>query len=94
MTAPTRDQRTSITFAIPSGKEGAAVKAVRLLAQGRLRVRLVHAGRAWVEVRGDSGRIHNVAYRHGKWSCSCEARGSGCSHLRATWLVIAQEPER
>lgn len=74
-------------------RENAASKARRLLLEGRVRVRLVHRGRAWVEVRGDSGRIHNVAYRHGRWSCTCEARSLSCSHLRATWLVIAEEGE-
>jgi uncharacterized Zn finger protein len=73
---------------IPS-RENATAKSMRLLLEGRVRVRLVHRGRVWVEVRGDSGRIHNVAYQHGRWSCTCPAFGPACSHIRAVWLVVS-----
>ena len=64
--------------------------ALRLLLEGRVRVRLVHRGRAWAEVRGDSGKVHTVAFTKRQWSCSCQAYGKSCSHLRAVWLVVAE----
>ena len=85
------DRRPTVTFAIPSGKEGARLKALRLLLQGRLRVRLVHRGRVRVECRGDSGRIYNVMFTHGEWFCSCQAARPGCSHMLACWLIVASE---
>jgi hypothetical protein len=51
----------------------------------------VHRHRVHVEVRGDSGRIHNVMYTNGEWHCTCEARRPGCSRMLAVWLVIASE---
>lgn len=86
------DRVPTLVVPIPS-RENATAKGMRLLIEGRVRVRLVHRGRVWCEVRGDSGRIHNVAFRNGAWSCSCEARGQGCSHMRAVWLVVAEGPE-
>jgi hypothetical protein len=85
------DRRPSVTFAIPSGKEGAKAKALRLLFMGRVRVRLVHRHRVRVEVRGDSGRIYNITYTNGEWYCSCPMSRPGCSHMHAAWLVIARE---
>lgn len=85
------DHRPSVTFAIPSGKEGARQKAMRLLLMGRVRVRLVHRHRVRVEVRGDSGRIYNVMFANGAWHCSCPGLHPGCSHMLATWIVIASE---
>jgi hypothetical protein len=86
------DRTPTAVVPIPN-RENAAAKARRLLLEGRIRVRLVHRGRVRVEVRGDSGRVHNVMFTNGEWHCSCEAQRPGCSHMRATWLVIArQEP--
>jgi uncharacterized Zn finger protein len=85
------DRRPSVTFAIPSGKEGARQKALRLLLMGRVRVRLVHRHRVRVEVRGDSGHVYNVTYTNSEWFCTCPGIRPGCSHMLATWLVIASE---
>jgi hypothetical protein len=85
------DLRPSVTFTIPSGKEGAQQKALRLLLEGRVRVRLVHRGRVRVEVRGDTGQIYNVMFTNGGWHCSCPMLAPGCSHMRAAWTVIASE---
>ena len=86
------DRVAHVVVPIPS-KESAAAKSRRLLLEGRLRVRLCHRGRAWIEVRGDSGTVHTVRYVKGRWSCSCEATpGTACSHLRACWLILARNP--
>lgn len=51
----------------------------------------MHRQRISVEV--DSGRIHNVVYGEGNWSCTCDGPATACSHLRASWLVVAHLPE-
>ncbi len=82
------DRRPTVTFAIPSGREGAAGKAVRLLASGRVSIRALHAGRLYAAVKGDSGRAYAVAWRHGVWRCDCEAGASRCAHVRAVQLCV------
>jgi hypothetical protein len=63
-------------------------KAVRLLAEGRLRVVLVDAERIEARVRGSDAE-HSVGYQRGGWWCDCEAHrfGRRCSYLAALQLV-------
>jgi uncharacterized Zn finger protein len=70
-------------------RENSTIKARRLVVEARVRVRQVdeHAGLVLAEVRGDSGRVYPVTYRHGVWRCECDARGT-CSHIRAAMLVV------
>jgi hypothetical protein len=88
----TADRTPTLHVPVPS-RENASAKALRLVLEGRLRVRLVHRGRVRVDVRGDSGRLYAVTYTHGSWHCSCRAGHGDCSHKRATWLVIAAGDE-
>ena len=79
------DRRPTVTFAIPSGKEGAQAKAVRLLAEGRVSVRLIHRGRLFAHVKGDSA-TYGVIWQRGHWRCECPAGASRCAHVRAVQL--------
>ena len=83
------DRIPTLSIRVPS-RENAASKGLRWLVEGRVRVRLVHRGRVHAEVRGDSGRVHNVRFAQNQWRCTCQAGGNRCSHLRAVWLVVAQ----
>ena len=74
------DRRPTVTFAVPT-REGAAAKAIRLAAMGRVRIQVLHRGRCVALVLGDTGS-HRVAHVHGRWHCDCEAKGL-CSHLLA-----------
>lgn len=87
------DRTPSLVVPVPS-RESAGAKALRLLLEGRVRVRLVHRGRVYCEVRGDSGKVHAVTFTKNRWRCSCDAGASRCSHVRAVWLVVAQDPDR
>lgn len=72
-------------------RENAAVKARRLLAEGRVIVTEVDPRDRIVTavVRG-SGHLHRLAYRPGTgWTCSCPVRSDACSHLRALRSVVA-----
>ena len=74
--------------------EGAAEKAKRLLAEGRLTVEKVDNGLIFATCRGDSGEVYRLGWdpRASEWRCSCEARGR-CSHLRALMLVCVRQQE-
>lgn len=89
---PVTDRIPTLVVPVPS-RESAAAKAIRLLISGRVRVRVVHAGRVYAEVRGDSGKVHSVTFTKSRWRCSCDAGASRCSHARAVWHVVAQESE-
>ncbi len=84
----------SLVVPIPA-RENQRAKALRLVLEGRLRVRLVDPARrrAWVQVRGSSGKLYSVRYDGNEWRCPCQVRGV-CSHLMAAWLVIAQDIDR
>lgn len=84
------DRIPTLVTPIPA-RENVRARALRLLIEGRVRVRLVHRERVRVDVRGDSGRIHGVTYTHRRWHCTCEATRPGCAHMRAVWLIIAAE---
>jgi hypothetical protein len=69
-------------------------KARRVLAEGRLRVRLVaDDGYVIAEVRGLSGAVYTCGYlpAEQRAGCTCKASrefGRECYHLRALWLVV------
>jgi uncharacterized Zn finger protein len=86
------DRRSTVRIDIPSGRESSAAKALRLLIEGRVRIRIVNAGKVRADVRGDSGTVHRVGYAGGTWTCSCEVPAHRpCSHRRAVWLVVARD---
>ncbi len=68
------------------------MKAVHLLAEGRLCVLLVDAEQIEARVRGSEAE-HSTGYRRGGWWCSCEAHrfGRRCSHLAALQLVTVRQ---
>ncbi len=82
------DRRPTVTFAIPSGKEGAHGKAVRLLCQGRVAIQLLHRTQLYAHVRGDSGTTYAVTWTQGEWCCTCPAQASRCAHVRAVQLCV------
>jgi uncharacterized Zn finger protein len=80
------------------GRESAADKGRRLLAEGRLTVTLVDSSEPDpLEVpapiiatcRGDSGEVYNLGYdaRKKQWRCTCVEMKGKCSHLVALQLV-------
>lgn len=79
------DRRPSVTFTVPT-RESAAVKAIRLLAQGRVRLHSVHIGRCAATVFGDTG-TWTVGCGHSRWHCDCPNAGDRCSHIAAVKLV-------
>lgn len=72
--------------------ETAAVKARRLLQEGRLMIERIDPDSGFVKAqcRGDSGTVYNLGRdpRNGQWRCTCQAHGN-CSHLLALKLVVA-----
>ena len=74
-------------------REDAYVRGMRLLIEHRLHVH--RDGDRVIEAtcRGDSGEIHQLGYRPGRWYCSCPAR-SQCAHLRALWAVTTRPGAR
>jgi uncharacterized Zn finger protein len=77
-------------------RENAAVKARRLLVEGRVRVLAADedGGHVAAEVRGDSACIYAVTYEAGAgWRCDCPTLGV-CSHIRAVQLVVVVEPRQ
>ena len=67
-------------------REDVDARGRRLLAEGRLTVRLVGVATISATCRGDSGDVHKVGYAAGAWSCDCPAR-TRCAHLVALQLV-------
>lgn len=82
----TADLRPSITFSVPT-RESAQVKAIRLLAMGRVRLHSVRQGRCWATVVGDAG-IYAVSCNHSTWRCTCEGRADRCSHVAPVRMVV------
>jgi hypothetical protein len=72
-------------------RETRDAKALRLLAEGRLRVVLVDGERIEARVRGSEAE-HSVGHQRGGWWCDCEAArfGRRCSHLAALQLVTVR----
>lgn len=71
-------------------REDAHTRGRRLLAEGRLIVKAV-GPEIEAACRGDSGQIHQLGYRAGRFWCSCEAR-TRCAHLVALELVVTVTP--
>jgi uncharacterized Zn finger protein len=67
-------------------RENAAVKARRLLGEGRVDVRHRQGPELRAFVRGDSGEVHEAGHVRGSWYCSCAAYGR-CSHMAALMLI-------
>jgi hypothetical protein len=70
-------------------RESAAVKARRLLVEGRVVITRVAGLDVDALVRGDTAGFHAVAHRRGLWICDCAAVGRSCSHIQAVQLVTA-----
>jgi uncharacterized Zn finger protein len=68
-------------------REGAMVKARRLLSEGRVALLRLDGRSVDAIVRGDAGEFYRVSHRPGSWSCSCPALSTACSHTRAVMLV-------
>jgi hypothetical protein len=68
-------------------RESASTRGRRLLTEGRLIVKGLSPD-IEAACRGDSGAIHRLGYRDGRWWCECEAR-TRCAHLVALMLVVA-----
>ena len=71
------------------GREDAAAKAARYLAEGRLAVVEVGAGVVRAYCRGD-GRVYRCGWWRGRWGCSCPALSDRCAHLLALRLVVLE----
>ena len=69
-------------------RESAAMKARRLLTEGRVVVVAARGRMVQSCVRGDSGTFHEVRHEGGYWTCSCE-NPRICSHIQATQFVTA-----
>jgi hypothetical protein len=73
-------------------RENAALKARRLLTEGRLTIRTIGPDAIVAKVRSDSAREYLVCWDPAGWHCPCSAVGS-CSHILAVMLVVL-EPVR
>jgi uncharacterized Zn finger protein len=69
-------------------RENRAIKARRLLAEGRVVIDRVQGHHVRAFVRGDSGSYYEVTHDKGTWLCDCVNPG-GCSHVEALRLVVA-----
>jgi uncharacterized Zn finger protein len=67
-------------------RENAAVKARRLLSEGRVDVRYRQGRDLKAVVRGDSGEEYETGYVAGQSYCGCPAFGR-CSHFMALQLI-------
>jgi hypothetical protein len=70
-------------------REDAATKARRLLAEGRLTLRVLSEHVIEASVRGDSALVYTTRWDRAGWACTCEAR-TRCSHVRALQLVVLE----
>jgi uncharacterized Zn finger protein len=79
----------STSLARKPGRESAAQKGRRYLAEGRLTV--VEIGPAVVRAycKGD-GRMWRLGWWRGRWGCSCPALTDRCAHLLALRLVVLE----
>lgn len=83
---PSAERIAHLVVPIPS-REPAQAKAIRLLISGRVRVKLVRAGRCWARVNGDT-EVYEVGCSRGRWHCSCIGYGDRCSHIKAVQMVV------
>jgi uncharacterized Zn finger protein len=70
-------------------REGAALKARRLLSEGRVTLRRIGPDAIVARVRGDSAREYLVVWDPTGWHCPCDAAGR-CSHVLAVQLVVLE----
>jgi hypothetical protein len=73
--------------------ENAALKARRLLTEGRVTIRTIDPYVILARVRGDSAREYLVTWDPTGWHCPCDALGP-CSHILATQLVVLEPDHR
>ena len=75
-------------------RETKELKAQRYLVEARLVLRHVTPRQILAQVRGN-GRIYEVSWRPGEWSCTCpnEARYADCSHIVAVKRVTTTDVE-
>ena len=75
-----------------SPREDAFTKARRLLAEGRLTVRVVGGSHIAAVCRGDSAKVYTLGFDQGRWYCSCPAVGQPvrCSHSLALQPVTLE----
>jgi uncharacterized Zn finger protein len=70
-------------------RETAALKARRLLCEGRVTVLRVDGDVVEATVRGDSAAVYRVGHDPARgWRCDCPAYRPACSHVRAVQLVV------
>ena len=103
-TAPVTSLQSGSTTAKKSGESGSVAsrrrrestwdKALRLLAEGKVRVTFVSEAGYLVHatVQGDHGSyfVDHGLSREGRWTCSCPAYMTDCSHARAVQQVTVQ----
>ena len=75
-----------------SSRETLEQKAWRYLAEGRLRVEIVHEDIVGATCRGADDAEYVLGYEAAAWWCSCPPRRE-CAHLVALRQVVA-EPGR
>ena len=76
-------------------RETAAMKARRLLVQGRVRAIEINEedGIVVCEVRSDSSRTYSVSFDTSDgWVCDCAAYVRRCAHVQAVQLITVMEP--
>lgn len=90
------EREEGVKDALVPSRSSAAVKARRLLLEGRVAIiRRDHAGEltglVHAKIRGDSGKVYDAGYDprgNGSWRCTCEEMRGQCSHLAALKLIV------
>jgi hypothetical protein len=72
--------------------EGVDAKALRYLAEDRLRVEYVSPGLIRASCRGSSGEVYALGFLDGRWFCRCPALRR-CAHLTALQHVVVRPGE-
>ena len=67
--------------------EAIDAKAVRYLAEGRVRIRAVSPEAVEAEVQGSGEAPYETRREGRRWSCDCPAWQRQCCHVRAVRLV-------
>lgn len=82
------------TSTAPTPATGTGSKALRYLAEGRIRAVSVNAEARTAVFRaiGSAETPYTVVYDAGAWSCTCPARVTDCAHVKACALVSAPAP--
>ncbi len=70
-----------------AGRKNRRTKALRLLVEGRVGVRVATPERALIYVKGDSGCVRIVEHDASGWQCDCPAARGRCAHVLAAQLV-------